>query len=82
MRQQYKTAIENKALVLDLVEWIACGPHPYADVLDAWRTSCPRFPIFEDAIDHGFIAHAHQAGSGPMIAITPAGEAFLRAELA
>mgnify|MGYP002382501856 CR=1 FL=1 len=26
----------------DLVEWIAKEPRPYADVMDAWRTSCPR----------------------------------------
>ena len=46
--------VDNKALVLDLVEWIATQPRSYADVMDAWRTSCPRLPIWEDALDHGF----------------------------
>jgi hypothetical protein len=42
-------------LVLDLLEWI--GPHPraYAEVLEAWRTSCPRLPVWETAEERGFI---------------------------
>jgi len=28
-------------LVLDLVEWIAKAPRPYAEVIETWRTSCP-----------------------------------------
>ena len=30
------------ALVLDLVEWIAREPRPYAEVLEVWRTSSGR----------------------------------------
>jgi hypothetical protein len=33
------------ALVLDLLEWIGPRPRPYGEVLDAWRTSCPRLPF-------------------------------------
>ena len=32
----------SDALVLDLVEWIAREPRPYAEVIETWRTSCPR----------------------------------------
>src|SRR5215813_9143167 len=39
------------ALILDLLEWIGPEPRPYAEVLDAWRTSCPRLPVWEDAND-------------------------------
>ena len=42
-------------LVLDFVEWIAKEPRAYADVLDAWRTSCPRLTVWEDAIDRGLV---------------------------
>ena len=72
--------IDNKALVLDLVEWIAAEPRPYAAVMDAWRTSCPRLPIWEDALDHGFVARVYRDGDGAMVDVTPAGRAFLRAE--
>jgi hypothetical protein len=43
------------ALVLDFVEWIAAGPRRYCDVMEAWRTSCPRLTIWEDAIDQGLV---------------------------
>ena len=41
------------ALVLDLVEWIAREPRPYAEVIATWRTSCPRLTVWEDAADLG-----------------------------
>ena len=44
------------ALVLDLVEWIAREPRLYSDVIDTWRTSCPRLTIWEDAVDRGYVA--------------------------
>ena len=33
-------------LVLDLVEWIGRKPRAYAEVMEAWRTSCPRLPVW------------------------------------
>ncbi|HEV8573425.1 MAG TPA: hypothetical protein VGR43_01835 [Dehalococcoidia bacterium] len=71
-------AIENASLVADLVEWIARQPRPYADVMEAWRTSCPRFPIWEDAVDLGLVTRVYPGGRGEMIHVTPAGQAFLR----
>jgi hypothetical protein len=72
--------MENKALVLDLVEWVAERPRAYADVMEAWRTSCPRLTIWEDAVDHGFVARVQRDGSGLMVEATVAGRVFLRAE--
>ncbi len=43
------------ALVLDLLDWLAAGPRPYAEVMAAWRTSCPRLPVWEDAVDGGLV---------------------------
>lgn len=61
-------------LVLDLVEWLARETRDYAEVLDAWRTSCPRLTVWEDALDRGFVAR-----EGRAVGVTPAGLAFLRA---
>jgi len=72
--------MENKTLVLDLVEWIARKPRPYEEVMESWRTSCPRFPIWEDAIDHGLIAKVCKNGRGVVVQVTPAGRALLSAE--
>ena len=67
------------ALVLDLVEWIAREPRLYSDVIDTWRTSCPRLTIWEDAVDGGYVARETVAGVGVRVAITECGEKFLRA---
>jgi hypothetical protein len=72
-------AIENKALVLDLVEWIAEGPRPYREAMDAWRTSCPRLPVWEDAIEHGLI-RCVENGGGLQVVVTSEGAAFVSAE--
>ena len=37
-------------LILDLVEWVAREPRPYPELIDAWRTSCPRLTVWEDAV--------------------------------
>jgi len=44
-----------ETLILDLLEWINREERTYAEVMDAWRTSCPRFPIWEEASDRGLI---------------------------
>jgi hypothetical protein len=74
---QARTYIENKALVLDLVEWVARAPRPYPEVMDAWRTSCPRLPIWEDANALGFVRCEASEGS-VMVEATAAGLVFLR----
>lgn len=43
------------ALVLDLLEWLAKRDRSYGEVMDAWRTSCPRLPIWEEANDRGLV---------------------------
>ena len=70
-------AEEHEPLILDLVEWIAADPRPYAQVMEAWRTSCPRLPVWEDAVDRGLVTVA-QTGSESMVCITPAGLDFLK----
>ena len=44
------------ALILDLLEWIGPKPRAYAEVMEAWRTSCPRLPVWEEANARGFVA--------------------------
>ena len=64
------------ALVLDLLEWIGPRPRPYREVLEAWRTSCPRLPVWEEANDRGLITRAKAEG-GAVVRITARGEALL-----
>jgi hypothetical protein len=48
-------AMTNEALTKQLLEWIGGEPRSYAETLDAWRTSCPRLTIWEDATIDGLI---------------------------
>ena len=68
-----------EALILDLLEWIGARPRPYRDVIEVWRTSCPRLPVWEEANARGFLAHVHRAGMPAEVAVTAEGLAHLQA---
>ena len=61
------------ALILDLIEWVAARPRAYADVMEAWRTSCPRLTVWEDAVDQGLVRRDYEAGVGAIVRVTPSG---------
>ena len=65
------------ALVLDLLEWLGPASRPYAEVMEVWRTSCPRLPVWEQANALGLIARQHREGTGAFVSVSPAGRAFL-----
>jgi hypothetical protein len=64
-------------LILDFLEWLAPNPRPYAEVMEAWRTSCPRLTVWEDSLDRGFVARVSANGASRVIALTGAGRDFL-----
>jgi len=66
-----------EALILDLLEWIGPRPQPYAEVLAAWRTSCPRLPIWEEANSRDLLTHAYREGEGIFVSVSPSGRALL-----
>jgi hypothetical protein len=66
-------------LILDLLEWIGRRPRAYAEVIDAWRTSCPRLPVWEEVNERGFIERRHVEGVGAFVSVTQSGRAFLQA---
>ena len=65
-------------LTLDFLAWLAAEPRDYNEVMDAWRTSCPRLTVWEDAIDAGLITRIHTAGQPIRIALTPVGKRLLK----
>ncbi len=66
------------ALMLDLVEWLQRRPRSYAEAMEAWRTSCPRLTVWEDAMEQGLIACVAQ-GSELRVVATPHGRERLAA---
>jgi hypothetical protein len=65
-------------LILDLLQWIGPGERPYAETMEAWRTSCPRLPVWEDATDLGFIERRHSPGSPALVRVSASGAAHLQ----
>jgi hypothetical protein len=55
---------------------VANGERSYDEVMDAWRTSCPKLPVWEDASDRGFVTSEEVSGRS-IVRITSAGLAFL-----
>ena len=66
-----------EALILDLLEWIGSDSRPYSEVIEVWRTSCPKLPVWEEANARGFINHEHRDGVGGFVSVSSSGRAFL-----
>jgi D-3-phosphoglycerate dehydrogenase len=66
-----------EALILDLLHWLDARERTYEEVMDAWRTSCPKLPVWEDANDRGLVA-LHEIGSRTVVKLTAAGRALIR----
>ena len=59
-------------LIFDLVEWIAKAPRTHAEVMNTWRTSCPRLTVWEDAVDRGLVERKNAT-----VVVTDLGRQFL-----
>ena len=68
-----------EVLLLDLLEWLGTGRRPYAEVMEAWRTSCPRLPVWEEASSLGYVRRHHEPGIGTFVSVSALGAAHLAA---
>ena len=70
-------------LIRDLLAWLASGPRPYDEVMDAWRPSCPRLTVWEDAVDAGLVQRVHDGATRRLVVrLTVRGRDLLKPELA
>jgi len=67
--------VEN--LILDLLEWAGRTERTYQETMEAWRTSCPRLPVWEEANDRGLL-EVFSAKDYSAVRLTAAGFALLR----
>jgi len=65
-----------EGLILDLLEWVDKQDRSYEEVMDAWRTSCPKLPVWEDATDRGLVTVGAAQGRN-IVLLTSAGHALL-----
>jgi D-3-phosphoglycerate dehydrogenase len=66
-----------ESLILDLVEWVGRKERTCQETMEAWRTSCPRLPAWEDATDRGLV-EATSVNGHSLVRVTPAGLALLK----
>ena len=69
------STVEN--LIRDLLDWVSLRERTYEETLDAWRTSCPRLPVWEDANDRGLLETVLENGRS-MVRVTAKGRGLLR----
>jgi hypothetical protein len=65
-----------EALILDLLDWLTVRDRTYEEVMDAWRTSCPRLPVWEDANDRGLITQ-EEVNDNCVVRVSSSGRALL-----
>ena len=62
-------------LMREFLAWVGSHPRTYAEAMEAWRSSCPRLTVWEDAFAEGLI---QLEGDGPLtqpiVTLTPQGE--------
>jgi hypothetical protein len=64
------------SLILDLLEWLARRERTYEETMAAWRTSCPKLTVWEDATDQGFVDIRRNIAPS-IVYVTPEGLAHL-----
>jgi hypothetical protein len=67
---------------LQFLEWIARKSRTYAEVQEAWRSSCPRLSLWEDALGAGLVRCARTPGKPAAdcaVTLTPRGKSLLQA---
>lgn len=65
-------------LVLDLVAWCAARRRSYGEVMEAWRTSCPRLMVWEETRARGFV-ETEPTEAGLIVTVTPSGRDLVAA---
>jgi hypothetical protein len=71
------SAVVLSAQMRELLVWVAREPRTYAAAMDAWRSSCPRFSVWEDAQDAGLIEVEARNGAEARVRLTPLGHCVL-----
>jgi hypothetical protein len=65
-----------EALILDPLEWVTRRDRTYEEVMEAWRTSCPRLTVWEEANDRGLVVRENVNGRC-VVRITSSGRDLL-----
>jgi hypothetical protein len=71
-----KQNLEQPSLIMiQFLAWVADRPRNYAQAMDAWRSSCPRLSVWEDAIIEGLVRI--ESNANRTVRLTARGAALL-----
>jgi hypothetical protein len=62
-------------IMVQFLAWVADRPRTYPEAMDAWRSTCPRLSVWEDAVIDGLVRIEN--GGSRAVAQTPRGRAVL-----
>lgn len=68
-------SVAPSLIMIQFLSWVADRPRTHAQTMDAWRTTCPRLSVWEDAVIEGLV---RIDGAFRSVALTPRGRAVLR----
>ena len=63
-------------IMIQFLSWVADRPRTYAQAMEAWRTSCPRLSVWEDAVIEDLVRI--DGNGGRAVALTKRGTAVLQ----
>jgi hypothetical protein len=61
----------------EFLEWVVFRPRTHAEAMDAWQSHCPRFTLWEDALEQGLIEVDAGAAHTSLVRLTALGRAAL-----
>ena len=65
-------------LTLEFLAWIDSRSRTYAEAIEAWRSNCPRHPVWDDALIEGLIRiESAETMDRSAVILTPRGKALI-----
>lgn len=64
--------MELTASMLELLTWVTARDRTYEDVVEAWKSNCPRYAVWDDAVTAGLVTASRDS-----VALTERGVAAL-----
>ena len=67
-------------IMIQFLSWVAERGRSYTEAMEAWRTSCPRLSVWEDANLDGLVRLETDRDRRTIVRLTPRGRAILDGE--
>jgi hypothetical protein len=67
-----------KGVMLQFLSWLSSRPRTYGEAMETWRSSCPRYTVWEDALaDQLIVVEKSDLVRQARVTLTARGETML-----